>query len=336
MSRLKDWKLWIGSILSALLLYLAFRNVNTKEVLRAIKGADPYYISVSILITMLQHIIRTWRWKLILEPLKDTSFRTRFSSLLIGFGANCLLPARIGEIIRAYYLGTMEKISRVSALGTIVIERLFDGTTLLVVLILSLLLSPLSPKWVQFSGNIKTTGAVLLFLYIFLIVIFIILKRKKEGADKIFNKALFFLPKNGKHHALNGISNFILALNPSKDKKGFIQVVIWSLLLWITHLIQIKLVCESMGITLPFKGTFLILTMASFGVIVPSAPGFIGTFHFAVQTGLIILGVSRESALSSAILWHGVFYFPTIISALISFLIMPISIKEAREELITG
>ena len=331
MARLKDWKLWIGSLLSVLLLYLALRNVNPKEVIKVIKNADLYLIGISIFITMLQHLIRTWRWKLILAPLKNTAFGKRFSSILIGFGANCILPARLGEIIRAYYLGSLEKISRVSVLGTIVIERLFDGTTLLVVLILTLILSPISYKWLYITEKIKTTGIILLILYAVLIFIFIILRKKRAPSENITKKLLFFMPPGIKEKIIEGVSNFIYGLMPAKDTAGFIKVASLSAILWATHLFQIKIVTDSVGAPITFNGTFLVLTLASFGVLIPSAPGFIGTFHFAVMTGLIILGLSKETALSSAIIWHAVFYFPTIISAIISFMLTPISIKDARK-----
>ena len=69
---------------------------------------------------------------------------------------------------------------------------------------------------------------------------------------------------------------------------------------------------ECIGIELPFTATFLIMAMASLGVIIPSAPGFIGTFHLAVQYGFLFFGIAKEEALSAAIIWHAAFFFPTI------------------------
>ena len=66
--------------------------------------------------------------------------------------------------------------------------------------------------------------------------------------------------------------------------------------------------------------TFLILAMASFGVMIPSAPGFIGTFHLAVQYGYVLYGVAKEEALSAAVLWHATFFFPTIFFGVISLI----------------
>ena len=64
---------------------------------------------------------------------------------------------------------------------------------------------------------------------------------------------------------------------------------------------------------------FLIMAMASLGVMIPSAPGYIGTFHLSVQYGFLFYGIGHEEALSAAILWHGVVFFPTLIFGLVAF-----------------
>ena len=77
---------------------------------------------------------------------------------------------------------------------------------------------------------------------------------------------------------------------------------------------------NAVGLTIPFASTFIILSMASFGVMIPSAPGFIGTFHLSVQYGLMFYGVGKEEALSAAIVWHAALFFPTVVVGFIFFL----------------
>jgi uncharacterized membrane protein YbhN (UPF0104 family) len=99
-------------------------------------------------------------------------------------------------------------------------------------------------------------------------------------------------------------------------------VIFFSCLLWFSSLCQIQLVQYSIHLSLPFAAPFLIMAMASFGVMIPSAPGFIGTFHLSVQYAFLLYGVPKEEALSAAILWHAGFFFPTIILGFASFLIV--------------
>ena len=104
-----------------------------------IRSADPALFAVVILLNLLQYVIRAWRWNILIEPIKKTAFSSRLYALLIGFAANCILPARLGEIIRANYLGQREHISASSTFGTIVVERIFDGVTLLLFLMIGLM-----------------------------------------------------------------------------------------------------------------------------------------------------------------------------------------------------
>ena len=105
---------------------------------------------------------------------------------------------------------------------------------------------------------------------------------------------------------------------------GWFKAVLYSIIIWFIPLYQVQLVEYSIGLTLPFIATFLILAMGSLGVMIPSSPGFIGTYHLAVQYGFIFYGINREEALSAAIILHGVFFFPTIFFGLVSLIFLQI------------
>lgn len=98
------------------------------------------------------------------------------------------------------------------------------------------------------------------------------------------------------------------------------------------NLYQIQLVEHSIGITLPFISTFMVMAMASFGVMIPSAPGFIGTFHLSVQYGFLFYGIGKEEALSAAIVWHAIVIFPTILFGFIALLLLHIPVNKISEE----
>jgi hypothetical protein len=102
--------------------------------------------------------------------------------------------------------------------------------------------------------------------------------------------------------------------------------VFYSFLLWLTHLYQIQLIETSLSVSLPFFSAFIILALASFGAMIPAGPGFIGTFHLAVQYGFMVFGISKEVALSAAILWHASAVLPTILfgAAALFFLHLPL------------
>jgi uncharacterized protein (TIRG00374 family) len=328
-----NWKFWLGLILSALFLYLALRQVDLAETWAKIQSADLLLLFVAALTLVFQYFIRAWRWYIFLEPIQKTTFSNRLLSMIIGFAANCVLPARLGEFIRANYLGNREKISISATFGTVVVERLFDGLTLLLVLLIALWTTPLSDESLSISGvNMRSIGLSVFFVYILAIIFLIGFKYKTDLFIKLLNKIFFFLPTSLRTKFLDIIRNFSLGLIPAKNLKGWILSTFYSLLLWSIPLYQIHLISLSIGIEIPFMASFLILALSSFGVMIPSAPGFIGTFHFWVQLGFVLYGVSKEAALSAAILYHAIFFFPTLLLGFISFFFLQTPIRELSKD----
>ena len=326
-----NWKLWAGLLISALFLFLAFRKVDMARTWIVIKSADFFPLSLVIVITFFQYVIRAWRWDILLEPIKKTGFLNRLSSVLIGFAANCIFPARLGEFIRANYLGHIEDIRGSSTFGTIVVERLFDGFTLLLVLLIGLMGTTFPGEWRSMSGSLRATGFSLFIFYILLIIFLMGFKYKARVFLNLLERVLFFIPHHLRSKIIDMIWNFSLGLVPLKNPQRWVQAIFYSFLLWFSSLYQITLVEQSIGLTLPFIATFIIMAMASFGVMIPSAPGFIGTFHLSVQYGFLFYGVGKEEALSGAILWHAAMIFPTILFGSIAFLLLHASVGRLSE-----
>jgi hypothetical protein len=320
LNRLVNWKLWIGLLISAIFLYLSFRKVDIYRTWVVIRNSELWLLALVIIITFFQFVIRAWRWYILLETIKKTGFSNRLSSILIGFAANCILPARLGEFIRANYLGYTEKISRISAFGTIVIERIFDGLILLLILLIGLLGTTFTEELNAASGSLRATGLSLFLIYVLLIVFLVGFKYKTDSFLTFLERLLFPLSESLRSRIIAGVRNFALGLVPIKDIRGWTMAIFYSFLLWFSALYQVKLIACSIGLSIPFIATFLIMAMASFGVMIPSSPGYIGTFHLAVQYGFLLFGTTREEALSAAILLHAAFFFPTIIFGAIAFI----------------
>lgn len=334
LNKIINWKLWSGLLISALFLYLAFRKVDLVQTWTMIRSANLFILYFVILLTFFQFVIRAWRWKILLEPIQKTGFSNRLSSTLIGFAANCIFPARLGEFIRANYLGHSENISAGSAFGTIVVERLFDGYTLLLVLLIGLIGTTFPSEWHFISTSLRGAGFLLLFLYSLLIIFLVGVRYKATPFLKLLERLLFFLPTPFLNKIINTVRNFSMGLVLSRNPYRLIQVVFYSFFLWFTSLYQIQLIEQALGLSLPFIACFLILSMATFGVIIPSAPGFIGTFHLSVQYGFMFYGIGREEALSAAIVWHSTLFLSTIIFGFVSILFIHIPFGRLRKEAI--
>ena len=321
MSKFFNWKFWLGLLVSALFVWLALRKIEIAGVWQSIQSAKLLDVWLVLLIYLLQYLIRIWRWRILLEPLKETSFRNRFHTTFIGFGANCVLPAHLGELVRANYLGRAERFSAGSIMGTIVVERVFDSLVLLLMLIIGLAVTPFSGSG-NFLFQFLRNAAVLSGLIFVFIIALVFFKSKADRLLTVLEKVLFFLPKVWRGRIAETGGNFIRGLVPLKNVFRWVQAVFYSFLLWFSGLVQVALIGQALGLDLPLSAGFMIMALAALSVLVPSSPGYIGTFHFVVQSGFMLFGVGANQAFSAAALLHATTFFPTLLLGLISFLYM--------------
>jgi len=128
----------IGIAISVALLFFLFFGIDYRQFLRALQGARYWYAVPIIGLLFLGCYLRALRWRWIMLPVKPIPVYHLFTAVVIGYMANDLLPARAGELVRAHVVGSRDKVSRATAFATIVVERLFDGLSVLVVMVLVL------------------------------------------------------------------------------------------------------------------------------------------------------------------------------------------------------
>jgi uncharacterized protein (TIRG00374 family) len=322
-----NWKFWIGIIISALFLYIAFHNVDLAIMYHSIESTSiPLMIPV-VLLTVGLYVIRALRWFHLLEPIKRIGLSSLFSSTVIGFAANCVLPARLGEFIRANYIGRMERISKSSSLGTIVIERLFDSFTILLLFAFVMLFTDFPAEWESIHRALRTGGLLLFLIFLGSLILIVILKLRTQTFLRVAEKPLFFLPGKLRQRLVALLEDFSKGLVLVKGPSQIMVVILYSLVLWGLSVLQIYIIGLSMGLSLPFLAPFFILVLLCFSVTIPSAPGYIGTFHVACQYGLIFYGFSRGKALSMAIVLHAAGFIPTVLLGLLVLSIQHISLR---------
>lgn len=313
-----------GIIISLIFLYFALKGINFSEVKNAFHNANYFWIIPGLLVYILTYLVRAWRWKFILLPIKNCKIKNLFADLIIGFMANNILPLRIGEIVRAYINGENEKISKSSSFATIVVERVFDGIILFLILITIILLSPF-PSW---ANTIAWTAAGI-FLGILVIMYLLLIK---ERASEIFlKKIFFFLPDKWKEKIISLFSSFVAGLKILKKRKEIIATIFLSIIVWLGEGLTLFLIAQAMQLNLSYVAACFTLTIISLGIILPSSPGFVGVYEFFGVLALGIYQIEKSPALSFIILLHFL-QFAFIVSAGFIFLIKRnISIKELRQ-----
>src|SRR6185295_18038489 len=144
------------------LLGLFLYNVDVRGVIGEIIHSRPEWLVISMLTMLLNLAIRAWRWQYLLEPLGSTSFGNAFRATAVGFAATSILPARAGEVIRPYFLARHERLSATSAFATVILERVLDMLTVLVLLAAYVFFfrPELEPMNVVAFEAVKWTGGV--------------------------------------------------------------------------------------------------------------------------------------------------------------------------------
>jgi len=134
----KRWLIWLGLVISAIFLYLAFREINYTELWQTLKTARIIWLVPGLVIYFIGVLVRTWRWQYLLKPLGKVNIKTLFPIINIGYMGNNVFPLRMGEVLRAVVIKRRKDISISGSLATIVVERIFDAVVVVGFVLLNL------------------------------------------------------------------------------------------------------------------------------------------------------------------------------------------------------
>jgi uncharacterized protein (TIRG00374 family) len=263
--------------------------VHLGEVYYSLKHANYLLVLPNMAVVIVTMVIRAQRWRFILEPVAPFRLRQLFPSVMIGFMANNLLPARLGEVVRAYSLGAKSGQSRSSIFASIIIERIFDSLSLLAMFWLVILFIPFPPV-------IKKFGYISLLINIISIMLLFIVRKKTAVLVKLAEAAFFFLPARMSDKIEYIITKFSSGLNIFGRVDTLATIAAWSAFLWIVTAVSNYFVFMAFGLYPNIAASFILLLFVAAGVMLPSAPGFVGVFQaatigaFALLNELNLLG----------------------------------------------
>ena len=290
-------KVIVGILISIILVYLSVRGINLQDVFRDLKKIQLTYVIFFILLVILMQWLRSYRWGVILQPMEKIDQFSLFSVTSVGFLAIASIPARIGELARPYLISKRSSIKMSSALGTILVERVLDSFTVLAIAVIVLFLTDL-PPWMIRSSIIF----FLLALGMFCFIIFLILRR--DAALKLINRILSKLPGKFAHKIDEVIHHFIDGFQIITNIKFLFYLFFLSALIWLVDVVAIYMLLKAFGFTLPVMASFVVMIILIVGIAIPTAPGYIGNWHFACVLALSFFGLAKAEALSFAIVYH--------------------------------
>lgn len=308
MNMIKSWRFWIGLVISLICLVLAFQGIQFDKLWQALVGMNYAWLSVGLGIWFISYAGRAYRWQLLFAP-QHLRWSKVFNALSIGYFLSNILPGRVGDLVRAFIIGQMEGVSKVRSLSTVVVERLMDGLAVVFFFGLTGFFVPNLPNEARQGALgvavVGVGGIVFLLALTF---------QKERGMALLHRIAspFSFLNRPGLWHMLESLIDGFAVLRSPRPIFG---VLVWSLYVWITGGLVFWFVMfatglvDAAGAPLPISAAFLVMTVTSLVVVVPSSPGYLGIFHFWAQVTLTtIYGVDKTTALSYAIVVHATSY----------------------------
>ncbi len=307
---------------SAVFLILAVRNIRFEEFLHAVEQMNPVYFLPAVSCYFASFFFRTLRWKIMLRSVKSIAMGPLFRYIVLGYMANNLLPARLGEVVRAYVTGKQENMSRSSAFASVILERLFDGITILMLLLFLIFAAELDAGWLRYLAwaSAGLFMGALGFLFA--------LTYARERVLGITERVVRYLPEALSSKILHILHRFVAGLKLLRRPGDFFFSIAMSFPVWLCEVLVYYLYLKAFRIDVPFKAAVLALVVVNLSSLIPSSPGFIGVFQYACVKSLAVFGVGSTLALAWSVAIHSTQIVPITLLGLAILSRMGLSMGE--------
>lgn len=305
MKRLRDRRVWLGLAITAFALWFAFRDISWAELWQQLARANWWLLFGASLPAYLWSVqLRAQRWRVLARGVADVPTGAAFRATAVGFMVNNLLPLRIGELVRVWWLAREIRSSVPALVGTWMLERVIDAVFLLG--LAALVIGSQVGRGVLLAAALAPLAATLA------------LRRWPGPALRTVRRVAGLVLSAERADRITGVAGSVArGLAGLRGGQDFARMVGLTFLLWgVAALIPFWAALAALDIDLggwlgSLRGALLILVYVAAAVALPAAPGFFGPYHAACRYALTPLGVPKELALALGTLAHAVFWIGT-------------------------
>ena len=300
------WQFWLGLGVSALLLLVLVWQVDLADMRDALAEANYVYLAPAIVLYFGAVYFRAVRWRYLLSPLRSLSVSRLYPVVIIGYMANNLLPVRLGELVRSYYLARRERINASSALGTVAVERVYDGVTLLAWAAAAGPALWLLGEFDGASDTSRTTWVVLALLTVALFVGALAILTCLATVPRFtsfLDRLIGLVPARFRPKVQELAQTFVEGLSILNSPQKHLGLFFLSLPIWALEASMYFLIGYSFGIDDYFGSVgvlvlvvVLVTATSNLATALPSSIGGIGPFEVVAQQTLMALGVGASVA----------------------------------------
>ncbi len=309
---------WVGGLLALVLLGLFFRGLDWGALAEAIRTARPGYLAGVLAVTILTYVARAWRWGELLSPLAKVPFSRLFPVTVVGFMTGLVIP-RAGEVVRPYLIARRYGLSTSSAFASIILERLVDLITVLILFGMYLYVLPLPEAQTRgpLLGVLKAAGALAALAAFGVLALLVAFHLQAGRALALVDRVLAWLPERVARPISAAVRSFVAGLAVLEAPPArLLKILGQSVLVWLSIGLGIWLNNEAFGVHLPFHSVFLIVGFLTVGVAVPT-PGMVGGFHESYRLALTqAYGVETHTAAAAGLVLHALSNLPVLVLGL--------------------
>jgi uncharacterized protein (TIRG00374 family) len=283
----------VGIAISALAFVLVFRSVDPQTTADVLRSAAPSWLLVVAGFLVVDLVVRAVRWRALLAPIRDVPLRSTLAYLLVGYLANNVLPVRLGELVRCHYVGDREGISRATALGTVVVERVVDLA--IVVAIAAFAIIVLSVRGVV--ANAVLVGLAIGALLALALALGVVAHRL-PGAERMARSV-------ERWPQVHGIASRLRAGLVVAGRPRILAVALGlGVVAWGATLLAFAAAGQAIGVQLTIGQASLLASGVALASAIPSGPASLGTFELAAVRIGEALGLSADHSFAIALIVH--------------------------------
>lgn len=284
----------ISLAIGAVFLWLAIARIDMNQLWAKLRQVDVQWLVFAMIGYWVALTLRSWRWRVILAPVRRMPLGAVMYGLLVGYAANYVLPARLGELVRADFLGRRYGVSRLAVIGTIVVERLFD-----VIVFIGFILAGLWALHLRDDSRITPVLRAVELVSVACIVLAALLLILLQLRHRALPGPLAFLDKQIKAlaqglHLITGAAEVALLTAATA-------------VVWTADSVATWLLTRSLGVTLSFSQLLLVMGMSCLAALIPAAPANIGALQYALVLAFELLAMPGDTGFSLAVLTQGCF-----------------------------
>jgi len=314
----------IGGILIASAgLYIFFRDVDTAMLWNELRSIPFLSLAGVMLLAILTLYFRSLRWRVMLPRTKSATHQGLFPIVTIGFMVNNILPARIGEVARAFILWKRNGYTPAESIGSLFVERFLDVLAYMALFFVPLLIHNYVP-WLRMYALMMALGFCAVIIGLALYAHYPVFTRS------IAAKLTVVIPSKFRPKMQKIGSELASNLDWLFSAKRVFLVLLFSILTIVCYPLMLLLLVRSTP-GFGFLDSMFSQSLAAVGAAIPLAPGYVGTLHAVLLQGLEMVGMESDKARAVTILYHAISYLTTTILGLIFLFGLNISFKDIQK-----